>query len=138
MSGTTGIVDASNIKIYVGDSPTLIAMIDNGTFAVNAATREQNHNDNAGWTGKDYGLLSGTMSGNSFFSFDGNYGFTDLFAIITGKTKVKLKWQAGTTDDNVYEGTFVLTTLEKSGGTGEDLKYSYSFESDGVIEEDPS
>ncbi len=137
MSGTTGIVDASNIQIFASDTPTKIAKIDSGTLALNAATREQNHNDNEGWEGKDYGLLSGTMSGNSFFAFDSAYGYSDLFAIMIAKTKLKLKWQAGTSDDNVYQGMFILTSLEKTGSTGEDLKYSFTFESDGKIEEDP-
>ncbi len=129
---SNAIADATNIKILFEDVP--VSKVEQGTFSVSVATREQNHNQGSGWTGKDYGLISGTISGNSKFSFDGTFGYSHLFTYMKNKVKVKVDFTipvGGITSQ--FTAMFIITSLEKSGGTGEDATYSYSLESDGDI-----
>ena len=131
MSGTVGIVDATNIKISVGGDK--IATITSGTMTLTAGVRDQTNNDGDGWESSDYGNLSATIDGDSFFAFDASYGFEDLFTSMTTKQKIAVEWNAGTTGDQKFSGSFVITNLSKTGSTGEDLKYSYSFKNAGPI-----
>lgn len=123
------IVDATNIKIFAGNDK--IAKITSGTLSYSADERDQSNNDGNKWRSRDYGLLSATMSGSSFFEFDAGYGYEDLRAKMFAREKVTLTWNAGEVGDMEYTQSFIITQLEKSGSTGEDLTYDYSFSSDG-------
>lgn len=129
---SNAIADASNIKILFEDVP--VSKVEQGTFAVSVATREQNHNQGEGWTGRDYGLISATISGNAKFSFDGTFGYSHLFVYKKNKVKVKVDFEIPVGGIlSQFTGYFIIASLEKSGGTGEDATYSFSLESDGNI-----
>lgn len=52
------------------------------------------------------------------------------------KSKTKLRVDFNTVLGGIismFSGIFVLTSLEKTGGTGEDVEYSFSFESNNAL-----
>jgi len=124
---TVGYVDATNIKVLVGE--TQIAKITSGTLALSADERDRRNNDGNGWMERGYGTLSSSISGDAFFEFDAGYGYEDLFDALVAKTKLALTWNAGTSGDIRFKADYILNQLDQSGNTGEDLKYSYTFNS---------
>ena len=130
---TTGVVNATDICIYTGTSPTKIAEITSANFSLTHSPRITTSNDSEGWERRAKGKKDWEMSGNSHFRFDAAHGFAELFAMYLAGTPVKLTWKTADAADAIYSGNAVITQLQQSGSTEENMTYSFTFAADGAI-----
>jgi len=92
------------------------------------ATRDITTKSNAGWRKKLGGMRDWTCSGDSLLCFDDAYGYSELFALITARTPVTLKFSTEVTGDHFWEGTALLTSIDLTAPMEENATYSFSFE----------
>jgi TP901-1 family phage major tail protein len=133
MATTAGVINATDIGIYVG--ATKIANITSGSLSLTHGTREITTNDSAGWEGTAPGKRGWEISGDSLFTFDAAFTFDDLFAIFIARTLVTLKQSTENAGDKKYTGTAYLTALSCTGSTEDNETYSYTFKGSGSLVE---
>lgn len=132
---TTGVVNASDIKIYTGSSPVKICEITSATLSLTHSARETTSFDSAGWTTRAKGKKDWEMSGNSNFKFDATNGFSELFALYLSGASVLLTWKTADAQDAVYSGNAIITQLQATGSTEENETISFTFAGNGAIAE---
>ena len=128
---TTGIVNGTALKIYV-DS-TAVAYTTSASLELSMATRDTSTKDSAGWQESAEGQRSGTISGDFLFAFDAAYGFEDLFALYSNRTKVTVKLATTDVADKYIEGDAYLTSLSKSAPMEDTISGSFSLNFTGAI-----
>ena len=130
---TTGIVNATNIAIYIGTDKICDAT--SAELSFNTDIMDATSKDSQGWEEGMPGKKSWEMNGDAFFSFDADYGYSDLFGSMTSGVSLSLVFQTGVTGDQKYTGSGYMTSLVASGGVEENEKYTFSFKGTGVITE---
>lgn len=92
----------------------------------------------ASWKQKYVKTLSETVTAEGFV-YDGvaasSIGFPDLKSMWLSKTTVKLryKYRDQGASEGLYEGDFIITSLEQDGPADDDEKWSITFENSGPI-----
>ena len=88
------------------------------------------------WKEKYVKSLSEQITAEGFV-YDGvaatSIGFPDLKGLWLAKEPVKLRYQYRDSDD-LYEGDFIITSLEQDGPADDDEKWSVTFENTGPVE----
>ena len=130
---TTGILNGTALLLYVDG--TAVAHSTSHTLSVSHATRDATTKDSSGWEDALNGLRSWEASGEGLVAFDAAYGYSDLFALITARSTVTIKLSTEVTGDKYYEGSALLTSLEESAGTEENISFSYTFKGTGALTE---
>ena len=138
MARTAGVINASDIGIYVDVSgtDTKIATITSATLSLTHSPRVTTNFDSGGWETRAKGKKEWEISGNSLFAFDADYGFAELYALYNNGTQVKLKWKTENgdfSDNDVYTGLAYISQLSATGSTEENETYSFSFAGTGEI-----
>lgn len=92
----------------------------------------------ASWKQKYVKTLSETITAEGFV-YDGvaasSIGFPDLKSMWLNKTTVKLryKYRDQGASEGLYEGDFIITSLEQDGPADDDEKWSVTFENTGAV-----
>ena len=92
----------------------------------------------ASWKEKYVKSLAETITAEGFV-YDGvaatSKGFPDLKTLWLSKSPVKLryKYRADESTDGLYEGMFIITSLEQDGPADDDEKWSITFENSGAV-----
>jgi len=139
---TLGIVNATNIKIYVITSPgpppklDAIANATSGTASITQGLRTSVNKDDGGWEKSLPGARSWSMSGDSEFAFDAAYGLAELEATVQARTPLLLRFATEESGDIHFSGTGYLESIELSGGAEENATYSYSFKGTGLLKKE--
>lgn len=131
MAGTAGIVNGTNLKISIGG--TAVAYTTNASVDFTMATRDTTNKDSAGWSSSAEGLRSGTISGDYLFAFDASYGFEELFAAFSGRTKLTVKLGTSNADDKAIEGEGYLTALNAAAPMEDTISGSFTIQFTGAI-----
>lgn len=131
MAQTPGIKNGTITAIYVGANKILLCT--DHKMTRNMATRNATSKDSGGNKEVLEGLRSWGMSGEAFFAEDSVYGFDDLFALISNRTKVTVKWSGEVVGDVKYEGSAYVTKLELSSKVEDSETYSFELEGTGAI-----
>lgn len=90
------------------------------------------------WKEKYVKSLSEQITADGFV-YDGvaasSVGFPDLKTLWLAKTPVKLryKYRDQAAAEGLYEGDFIITSLEQDGPAGDDEKWSVTFENSGPV-----
>jgi TP901-1 family phage major tail protein len=111
---------------YLDDN--LIGSSTSHTITVNMATRDITTKQNAGWRAKLEGMREWSGTGEGFVAFDDTYGFPQLYAFITNRTPVTLKFSTEVSGDSYFSGECYLTSLQVDAPQEENTSYSVSFE----------
>ena len=133
MTATVGIRNGTLVKVYVDG--TAIANTTSHTFTVTQATRETTNKDSAGCKETMEGIVDWTMDGDFLQAEDAAYGFSELFALITNRTKVTLKFTSNVSSDKYLQGDARLVSLDESAPLEDNISGSFSFEGTGKIVE---
>lgn len=128
---TTGIVNGTKLKISIGG--TAVAYTTSATVDVAMATRDASSKDSNGWRDLKEGQLSGTISGDFLHAFDASYGYEDLFAALTARTAVTIKYATTDAADKAIEGSGYLTSLSQSSPMEDTVSGSFTIEFTGAI-----
>lgn len=139
MAAPTGVLNGTEIKIYVGG--TLVAYATTGSININHSLREITSKDSGAWKEQMEGLRDWSID------LEGMYAWTDAaggsitnaddlyLSYIDNRTSFTITW--GSTDaeagDTKYSGTAYLTTVSMSGATEDSATYSASFSGTGAI-----
>lgn len=130
---TTGIVNSTLMGFYA--SGTKVVNVTSVNFKVSMETRETTNHDSAGWETSLGGKLSGSGSFEGWFAEDASYGFDDLFALITARTAITGMWSSAVSGDKKYSASVLITDLERSGGTEDNIKFTCNVKTTGAITE---
>lgn len=129
---TTGIINGTDLLVYVGT--TAIASATSHTLNIGNDMRDTSNKSSAGWKEQLAGQRNWTIDGEGLFSFDAAYGFTQLFTLMTNRTKVTVKF-AGPSGDKKWSGDAFLSSLSASAPNEDNTTYSFTFEGTGALTE---
>jgi TP901-1 family phage major tail protein len=130
---TTGIVNASLLKLYLGT--TLVAHGTSAQLSMSVEMMGATTKDSAGWEESLPGRKSWTISGDFLFTntSSSNKVFVDFFDAITAKTKLTVYFSTMVTGDTQYYGSCYVESAELSAGTEENATYSVTLRGTGAI-----
>ena len=129
----TGVNNATIIGVYI--SGTLISKGKGHTLSIGNDTFDITTKDSNGWRELKPGLRNWTISGEFLFAEDSTYGFTDLFAVLNGRTSVAVKFTSNTSGDKYYHGSCFITSLEMGADMEDAQTFSATFEGTGALTE---
>jgi len=128
---TTGIVNGNDLVVYIGSD--VIAHSTSHSLSISHDARDATTKDSGGWTDRLEGLRSWEASGEGLVAFDGTYDTTDLFALITNRTKVTIKFSTEVTGDTYWTGSAYLTSLDMDSPTEDSVSMSFTFSGTGAL-----
>lgn len=126
MAMTTGVINATNLKIYAGTKQ--IARAKSASVSLSMDPIDITSKDSAGWQEKIAGQKSWTMSGDSLVQFDtatGVYGVNDIQGVVASGTLVAVTFGTGTQGNYQFSGSGYFNSLEMSGGVEEAASFSF-------------
>ena len=126
---TTGLLNGTLMKVYVDG--TAVAYTTSASISTSMSTRDATTKDSSGWSEKKEGLREVSVSGDFLHAFDASYGYSDLFALLTNRTKVTIRFSTEVSGDKYLSGSAYLTSLDQEAGTEETISGSFTFEGDG-------
>ena len=133
MTATVGILNGTLLKVYVNG--VAVAKTTSHTLNTSMSTRDITTKDSAGWKEGLEGLREWSIDGDFLQSEDAAYGYQDLFAHYTNRTKVTLKFTSSVSADVYYQGSAYLTSLSREAPLEDNVSGSFSFEGTGVLSE---
>jgi predicted secreted protein len=135
MAQTTGVMNGTLMAVYVATtegSEVLVAHATSCSFDFTHDPRDTTTKQSAGFTEKLEGLRSGTLSCEALYAEDASVGLDELWA--AGRTPVFLVFSpTENVGDTRIRFAGVVTSLSISSGVEDNVSYSASFDSSGVI-----
>ncbi len=128
---TTGKVNGTLLRVYVGG--TAVSNTTSASIEFSMSGRDTTTKDSAGWKEIMEGLREWSISGDYLFAEDASYAYSDLFALMSGRTSVTLVFSSDVSGDLKYTGTAYLTSLSKEAPMEETASGSYTFEGTGAL-----
>jgi hypothetical protein len=125
MAGTVGILNATDINIYIGG--VKIANCENGTVKISREMRDCFTKDSGGWEDAKPGKGKWEMSGTSKFAFDATFGASDLLTAQISGTALAIAFKTGVTGDWGLSGTAYVDDFDMAGGAEESMVYNFHF-----------
>lgn len=92
----------------------------------------------SGWTEKYVKSLSESIEADGFVYDDvaaTKIGFSDLKSLWINKTIITLRYKLRNqgSSEGLYQGNFIIATLDEDGPAGDDAKWSVKFENSGAV-----
>lgn len=135
MAQTTGVMNGTLMAVYVSEtegSEVLIAHATSCSFDFTHDPRDTTTKQSAGFVEKLEGLRSGSLSCEALYAEDASVGVDELFAANRNKIFVVFSPTENVGDTRIrFEAR--LTSLSISSGVEDNVSYSASFDSSGVI-----
>ena len=136
---------------YRSGTDLIMGIVQNGTFkplgyssgckisdSTETGERVTKEAADTNWKEKYVKSLSETITADGFV-YDGvgagSIGFPDLKSLWINKTQVvvRYKYRSQGANAGLYQGTFIITSLEQDGPAGDDEKWSVTFENSGAV-----
>jgi TP901-1 family phage major tail protein len=132
---STGVINGTDLGVYLGGSPALIAAATSCTINLNRDMRDTSNKDSAGWKKVLPAQKSWTVSVEGLFIPAGTNNYYTLYTALIAGTALTVTWKVGTntTGDIAYSGTAYLTSLSKSAPNEGNVTFSANFQGDGAI-----
>lgn len=128
---TTGIASGTLGAVYI--ATVKIMNLTTNSFSVSNDTRETTNKDTAGWKTHLSTIKSWNVSAEAYFTEDSGTGYEDMYdALVTG-TAVTLRLSSAVTGDKYYEGSVLVTSLEKTDPDNDNSSWSVEFLGTGAI-----
>lgn len=132
---TTGVINATNLKVYVGGKP--VAKAKSASVSLSMEPIDITSKDSASWKEQMAGQKSWSMSGDNLLQFDAAsatyYRISDLQSALVSGTLVAVSFQTPTSGDNSLAGSGYFSSLELTGGVEEAATYSFSIQGTGTL-----
>lgn len=133
MAATAGKINGTDFLVYVAG--VAIGYTSTCTLTLTRAERDGSSKSSAGETNRDYGRADWNVSGSGFYQFDATKGYSDLFSLMTNKTKATVRISTETADNKYYEGQAILTSLTATFPGEENSTFDFTFSADGKLTE---
>jgi len=130
---TTGIVNATNIRLYLGT--TLVAHATSASLSINVEMMGATTKDSSGWEESIPGRKSWSMNGDFLYTVASGSSevFDDFVAAIAAKTKLTALLSTNVTGDSTYSGSCYVESAELSAGVEENATYSITLRGTGAL-----
>jgi len=128
---TTGIPSGTIGAIYI--ATVKIMHLTTNSFSVSADTRETTNKDVSGWKTHLTTIKSWKASAEAMFTEDSGTGFEDMYDALNTGTAVTLRLSSAVTGDKYYEGSVIVTSLEKTDPDNDNSTWSVEFLGTGAI-----
>ena len=135
MAQITGVMNGTQMAVYFGDTEAnavLVACATDCSFSYSMDARDTTCKDSGGWRDLMEGLRSGSVTTTHLFAEDATVGRDEIWAEGRGEVFVLFtpKEVAG---NNRIKFKARVTAIEMNAGTEDNVTYSATFESSGVI-----
>lgn len=135
---TEGVLDVKDVTIFADLNAsgilTALACATDAQLEVTKELREILCKDTGG--GVDYkpSITRWSGSGTGFLAFDSPLGGVDLMDTMIAGTEVKIRFGTTASGDVYYEGDALISNVSfsSSGGAGDNVTYSVSFQGKGI------
>lgn len=133
MAQSTDVINGSDFFMY--DSHTVIGHATEHDLSITMETLNAS-NKTVGFNKHIRpGMVSWTAGGSGLYQFDDTYGFSQLFAAITNRTKIMVRLATTEALNKYYYGYGYLTKLDANFPHQENSTYTWAFEGDGALTE---
>ena len=128
---TTGQINGTSFLLYSAGN----AIAYSRTCTVNRTVNmiDVTSKTSAGNTDILPGLRDATMDVDGLVALDSNYNFEYLDGLVTGRTRVMLKFSTNTSGDGYLHGYGYITSLSASAPYEDATTFSASFQIDGAL-----
>ena len=146
MAQITGVMNASNLILYAGDTAngatTPIGFSTECSIDISEAVRDTTNKFSEGWRSLAEGLRQFSISGSSLFAENATYGEAELFDKLNSREPIffRLSIQDGSVASTAevngnsrYVGQGRITSLSKTGGVEDNVTYSFTIEGSGAL-----
>lgn len=133
MAVTAGIINGTDLCIYVGSTPVKIAYSQTAKLSLNMDMRDTTNKDTSGWKTVLPGLQSWTMETNGLVALDTAYNLAYLMNLVLNKTSVAVKFKTANASDFYFSGTAYLTSVSVESSNQANVTYSVSFVGTGAL-----
>ena len=130
---STGVMNGTLIGLYIDG--VKVAKSTSCKIGLARATRNTTNKDSGSWQEVEYGLGSGSLSGDFLDAEDSAFNYSDLFNILLNKTKVTAKWSSEVSGDKYYQALCLLTKVDKDAPMEENVSGSYELQITGTPQE---
>lgn len=131
MPGTTGQINGTSLLVYAAGNA--IAYSKSCTLNRNAATIDVTSKASAGDTDILPGLKDWSIDVDGLVALDSNYNAEYLDGLITGRTRVMLKFSTNTSADGYWHGYAYVTSLSITAPMEDAITFSASFAGDNAL-----
>ena len=112
---------------------TTVAHCTNLSKTVSVNMRPATTKSSAGWEEVLPGLRSSELSGDFFFSEDGNLNYEDIFDHITNRTAFAFIYGTGVSGDKKYHGSCYVTSVNDSHPVEDTGTFNVSLKVTGAV-----
>jgi len=133
MAQTTGIINGSDLLLYIGG--IAVAHATNHTLSIGVNARDASTKSSSGWRDLKPGQRQWSISGEHLYTFDASYGATALFSTVSNRSLITLKLASGDDDNQRFSGSGYLTSLEMNFPNEENSTFSFTIEGTGELSE---
>lgn len=142
---TTGIVNGTNLRIYLDTGAGLVAVayatscsIDMSRELRESVTKDSTGGGQTGWRTVRSGQKSATISGEGLVAMAADTStnhnpIVDLFGAFSNATALSWRVTTDVTGDDFLSGAGIMTNLSLNMGAEEDSTYSYTVEVNGTV-----
>jgi len=134
---TAGVFNGTSLIVYVGTN--VVAHATSCSLSVSADLPDATTKDSGGWADEIAGLRSWSMTTDGLATVSGaDYNVEDLYALITGRTEVTLKFttnSGGTAvvGDLKWTGDAFIESLDMTADMESPVTFSASFKGTGAL-----
>ena len=142
MAQTEGIINSSNIRVFLGtvnDSEVVLDHITECSISVSTDMRDITTKTSGGWRTLLPGLKSASLSVSGLFAEDATNGYNELATHQLSGTKVFVLYTnvdgsgAANTGDEQFNFEGYITSLEQTAGVEDNVGYSMTIEMSGAV-----
>lgn len=135
MAQTAGVINGTNLRLYVGGNVVAYAVTCQLSMSRNLLETIHKDNPGSGWREVTMGQASATLTTDGLFNEDGtNNAPADLFALFAAKTQVAWYFSNENAGDTRYYGNGYVTALDYSATVEENSTFSVTIEVDGQVQ----
>ena len=142
MAQTTGIINSSNIRVFLGtvnDSEVVLDHITECSISMSTDMRDITTKTSAGWRTLHPGLKSASLSVSGLFAENATNGYNQLVDHQIAGTKVFVLYTnvdsngAANEGDEQFNFEGYITSLEQTAGVEDNVGYSMTIEVSGAV-----
>ena len=142
MAQTTGIINSSNIRVFLGtvnDSEVVLDHITECSISMSTDMRDITTKTSAGWRTLLPGLKSASLSVSGLFAENATNGYNQLVDHQIAGTKVFVLYTnvdsngAANEGDEQFNFEGYITSLEQTAGVEDNVGYSMTIEVSGAV-----
>lgn len=120
--------------MYVDDTP--VAMATENGFSGNTSTSETTNKSSNGWEEHLPKKNGAEFSVGAFKALDdANMNYWDFFSLWAARTPVTIKWSTEETGDKFMSAQCIITSIEETANSHEDVTFSATLKVTGEITE---